>query len=80
MSGRRPRSRLHLDGLTDEEVFNEILARRGAVLGEGKSVKQAELETLMASKDEVGSDVPDGNFFARAIPREKWDLAVDEVD
>ncbi len=63
-----------LDGLTDEEVFNEILARRGAVLGEGKSVKQAELETLMASKDEFGSDVPDGNFFARAIPREKWDV------
>ena len=62
-----------LEGLSDEEVFNEILARRGAVLGETKSVKQAELETLMASKEEVGNDVPDGNFFARAVPREKWD-------
>ena len=53
-----------LEGLSDEEVFSEILARRGAVLGEAKSVKQAELETLMASKDEVGNDVPDGYFFA----------------
>jgi hypothetical protein len=62
-----------LEGLSDEEVFSEILARRGAVLGEAKSVKQAELETLMASKEEVGNDVPDGYFFARAVPREKWD-------
>ena len=62
-----------LEGLSDEEVFNEILARRGVVLGEAKSVKQAELETLMASKEEVGNDLPDGYFFARAVPREKWD-------
>lgn len=62
-----------LEGLSDEEVFNEILARRGAVLGEAKSVKQAELETLMGSKEELGNDVPDGYFFARAVPREKWD-------
>jgi hypothetical protein len=62
-----------LEGITDEEVFQEILSRRGAVLGEVKSVKQAELETLIASKAELGNDLPDGNFFARAIPREKWD-------
>jgi len=62
-----------LEGITDEEVFREILARRGAVLGEAKTVKQAELETLIASKEEFGSDLPDGNFFARAIPRETWD-------
>ena len=62
-----------LEGLSDEEVFDEILARRGAVLGEAKSVKQAEMETLIASKEELGNDLPDGNFFARAMPREKWD-------
>ena len=62
-----------LEGLSDEEVFTEILARRGAVLGEAKSVKQAELETLMASKEDLGNDVPDGYFFARAVRREKWD-------
>ena len=72
-----------LEGLSDEEVFNEILARRGAVLGETKSVKQAELETLMASKEEVGNDVPDGNFFARAVPRRSgmrpWMKSIERV-
>ncbi len=61
-----------LEGITDEEVFQEILSRRGAVLGEAKSVKQAELETLIAAKEELGNDLPDGNFFARTIPRDKW--------
>jgi len=38
-----------------------------------KSIKQAEMETLIASKDELGDDKPDGNFFARTLPREEWD-------
>jgi hypothetical protein len=70
---KKARVKAALEGITDEEVFQEILARRGAVLGEAKSVKQAELETLVASKEELGNDAPDGTFFARAIPREKWD-------
>ncbi|MGA2617880.1 MAG: DUF1998 domain-containing protein [Thermoguttaceae bacterium] len=70
---KKAKVRAALEGLSDDEVFNEILARRGAVLGEAKSVKQAELETLTASKEEMGNDVPDGYFFARAVPREKWD-------
>jgi hypothetical protein len=70
---KKAKVKASLEGLSDEEVFNEILARRGAILGEAKSVKQAELETLMASKDELGNDVPDGYFFARAVSRNKWD-------
>lgn len=70
---RKTKVNAALEGLSDEEVFSEILARRGAVLGDAKSVKQAELETLMASKEEMGNDMPDGYFFARAVPREKWE-------
>jgi hypothetical protein len=62
-----------LEGVSDEEVFAEIQARRGGFMEEHKSVKQAELETLMATKDELGNDKPDGNFFARTLPRAKWD-------
>ena len=40
---------------------------------ESKSVKQAELETLIAAKDSLGNDKPDGNFFARTLPRANWD-------
>ncbi len=38
-----------------------------------KKVKVAELETLVASKEELGDDRPNGNFFARALPRPVWD-------
>ena len=39
---------------------------------EPKSVKQAELETLMGSKQELGNDQPDGTFYARTLPPDKW--------
>ncbi|MBA2116688.1 DUF1998 domain-containing protein [Bremerella alba] len=63
-----------LDGFKDEEVFAEIKVRRGQSAGAGKSIKQAEMETLMASKDAIGDDKPDGNFFARNLPQNEWDM------
>lgn len=62
-----------LEGLSGEEVFSEIQARRGAGGVPDKSVKEAELETLVASQEELGNDQPDGMFFARALPRAQWD-------
>jgi hypothetical protein len=62
-----------LDGLSDEEVFAEIKSRAlGGVRAE-KSVKVAELETLISVKDEIGEDRPDGVFYARSLPRAIWD-------
>jgi hypothetical protein len=62
-----------LDGLSDEEVFAEIQSRAlGGVRAE-KSVKVAELETLISVKDEIGEDRPDGVFYARSLPRTVWD-------
>jgi len=71
----RKKSRVHasLDGFSSEEVFAEIRTRRGQAAESQKSIKQAEMETLIASKDELGEDQPDGNFFARNLPREYWD-------
>ena len=66
---KKPPVKAALEGLTDEEVFAEIEARkRIAAPGADKSVKQAEFETLIASKEEIGSDKPDGDFYARALP------------
>jgi hypothetical protein len=62
-----------LEGLSDEEVFAEVQSRRGLTLENPKSVKQAELETLVACKDELGDDRPDGSFFARTLPKTEWD-------
>ena len=61
-----------LEGFTDYEVFDEIKVKRGQAAAKGKSVKQAELETLIAAKDEVGEDRPDGDYFARNLPRDSW--------
>jgi Domain of unknown function (DUF1998) len=61
-----------LESLSDEEVFAEIQTRRGGPKIE-KSVKQAELETLIAAQAELGDDRPEGVFYARALPRNFWD-------
>jgi hypothetical protein len=70
---RKARVRAALEGLSDDEVLAEIHARRGAGNAEVKTVKQAELETLIASQDEIGEDRPDGNFFARTLSKERWE-------
>jgi hypothetical protein len=69
---KKQRVRAVLDGLSDSEVFQEIRIRRGQSLEQRKSVKQAEMETLIASKDELGDVKPDGNFYARCLPNETW--------
>lgn len=40
-----------------------------------KSVKYAELETLISASDELGEDRPEGVFYARALPKKAWDKA-----
>ena len=63
-----------LEGLSDEDVFAEIQSRKeGGGAEAAKSVKQAEFETLVTSKEEIGSDRPDGDFFARTLPKKHWD-------
>jgi hypothetical protein len=63
-----------LEGLSDEDVFAEIQSRKGGGgASDNKSVKQAEFETLVSSKEEIGSDKPDGDFFARTLPKKHWD-------
>lgn len=70
---RKSRVATVLEGISNEEVWNEVESRRGANDTSGKSIKHAELETLMAARDELGNDQPDGDFFARCLPRSNWD-------
>jgi MrfA Zn-binding domain len=63
-----------LKDFTDDEVYAEVLARKGfSGASPVKSVKQAEVEVLSACNQEVGTDRPDGTFYARLWPREKWE-------
>jgi len=61
-----------LDGYENDEVFAEIKVRRGQSASSPKTIKQAEIETLVASKEELGDDKPDGNFFARTLSPDVW--------
>ena len=69
---RKAKVKAALEGIGDEEAFSEIQSRRDGMPKDDKKVKVAELETLIASKDELGNDKPDGNFFARSLPRAFW--------
>ena len=70
---RKSKVRSALEGVSDAEVWAEIQARRGALTGQPKSVKGAELETLLAADDEIGEDRPEGVFYARTLPKSEWD-------
>jgi hypothetical protein len=70
---KREKVKKALHGFTDDEVFAEIIAHRSGTTIASKPVKQAELETLIAAQDGLGSDRPDGNFYARALSRSAWD-------
>lgn len=57
-----------LEGYSDDAVFAELKRRRANAPGPEKSIKQAEIETLLAQKEAVGDDVPDGDFYATTLP------------
>lgn len=71
---RKEKVKRALDGITDQEALAELQARRGAGVRTDRSVKVAELETLMAARQEVGEDRPEGVFYARTLPRRFWDV------
>jgi hypothetical protein len=62
-----------LEGISDEEVLEDILRRKSGGEKTEKSVKVAELETLIAAREELGEDRPEGVFYARSLPRPAWD-------
>ena len=63
---RKQRVMNALEGQSDQAVWADIQGRKGGAPAVTRSIKQAEIETLMASPDSVGEDAPDGDFYARA--------------
>ena len=63
---RRQKVMNSLEGHSDEAVWADIQRRKEGVPADTRSIKQAEIETLMASPDSLGEDVPGGDFYARA--------------
>ncbi len=63
-----PDVKLALTSFSDADVWAEIQRRRGGVTPGTKGIREAELESLLQSPDQVGDDQPDGWFFARTVP------------
>lgn len=68
----KPTPRAKLEGFSDGEVLAAIRRNREGSAGEDRPVKEAEFDVLSEAKDELGSDVPDGDFFARTLPKKAW--------
>jgi hypothetical protein len=67
---RREKVGAALEGLTDAVVWAEVQRRLGGATPVEKGIKQAEIETLLAQKDTLGEDKPEGDFYARNHPIE----------
>lgn len=52
----------------DERIWDAICRKRSPSGADEKHFKPAELEMLLDSKDELGTDQPDGDFYARRRP------------
>lgn len=70
---KMPKVKTALEFISEEELMNEVERRRLGVFNQEKPVKTAELETLIASKVELGDDRPHGDFYAKALPKALWD-------
>ncbi len=64
--------RQQLEGFSRDEVKAAVERIRDAS-SEDRPVKEVEFEALSKAEDELGTDKPDGDFFARNLPRDNWD-------
>jgi hypothetical protein len=71
---RMPTVKQQLEGFTPQQVMAAIERIRGGSVDD-RPVKEVEFEALADVRNELGSDRPEGDFFARAFPQAKWDAA-----
>lgn len=57
-----------LEGFTDAVIWAEVQRRLAGTAKVEKGIKQLEIETLLAQKDTLGEDRPEGDFYARTHP------------
>jgi hypothetical protein len=62
-----------LEGLSDAQVWEAYDRLKSGAVVVIRSVKDEEFEALTGAAAELGSDTPEGDFFARTLPKEQWD-------
>jgi len=70
---RIPVVKQQLKGFSSDQIMTAINSIRNEGASEDRSVKEVEFEALSAAEDELGSDVPDGDFYASKLARKIWD-------
>jgi hypothetical protein len=73
---RRQKVSAALEGLPNEEVWKEVQRRKGGPAQTSVGIREAEIKTLLSSADTVGTDQPDGLFYARTIAIPAGDAAL----
>ncbi len=69
-----PKISVGLAGISDADVLSSIgRVDQGVNQHAERPVKEVEFEAFSDASEELGSDLPDGDFFARALPRPLWD-------
>ena len=61
-----------LQPYSDVQVADAIAKFQGAGAMQEKAPKTAEFEAFVSTLTQSGSDVPDGDFFARVLPTSHW--------
>ncbi len=56
-----------LESFGDADVWKEIQRRKSGSIPGVRGIREAEVETLLSTADEIGSDRPGGDFYARAV-------------
>ncbi|MBU6362447.1 MAG: DUF1998 domain-containing protein, partial [Chloroflexi bacterium] len=69
---RKPTPAAKLQGLSDADIMSAIERRREDIDDAARPIKAVEFEALANSGDEMGHDVPHGDFYARALPPQHW--------
>jgi hypothetical protein len=69
---QKPTVAAKLEGIDDADVWASIQRIRGGDAGADRPVKEVEFEALSAATQELGSDTPNGDFFARTLPATVW--------
>jgi len=62
-----------LEPYSEAQVEAAIKAHTSGATGDAeKSIKEVEFDALATAKDELGAEVPDGDFYARALDPDLW--------
>lgn len=69
-----PKIATRLAGVSDSEILASVArVAKGVAQIVDRSVKDVEFEAFSEAAEELGSDQPDGDFFARTLPKPVWD-------